>query len=167
MERMEEALNAWIEEQTQKGTSVVNRRIQEKAMRLFDELKPETETLIFHASKKWLMRFKKRFSLLNDETVAEDEISTSQEVGNELPRTGLFEVVLLNNQSSVEDDLQETTYATSMSLTSVDAILSSAQQLQDLVFQIDPSLERSSKFKNGLEILLQPYEELRKMFKKN
>ncbi|GJQ82688.1 hypothetical protein Trydic_g19700 [Trypoxylus dichotomus] len=167
MERMEEALNAWIEEQKQGETPVTNRRIREEAIRLFDQFKPATETLVFNASREWLRRFKKQFSLGSDETLGEDEIPINQAIGNELPTIGLFEVVLLKNEPNVEDDVQQTTYATSMSLTSVDSILSSAKQLQDLVFEVDPSLERSSKFKNGLENLLQPYEELRKKLRTN
>lgn len=85
---------------------------------------------------------------------------------NELTDTELLEI--LEGESSDEDDPQEattTTPTTSLTLDNVNKILSSAQ-LQDLVFDMDPSLERSLKFKNGLEGLLQPYKEVEKEIKK-
>ncbi|KAK9732033.1 hypothetical protein QE152_g13158 [Popillia japonica] len=69
---------------------------------------------------------------------------------------------LLEDQSSDEHDNEETatTMTKFLTLSDLNKIISTAQHLEDLVFQMDPSLERSLKFKNGLGGLLLRYKEI-------
>lgn len=71
LENMEKALYVWIEDQTKKRVPVSTQIIQEKAIRLYNSLKSDNESLTFQASKGWFERFKKRFSLHNVKIVGE------------------------------------------------------------------------------------------------
>lgn len=92
----------------------------------------------------------------------------------ELSETELLEI--LEDTSKDEGDTTDneitdeattnTMTSTTLTLTSVQNILRIAQQLQDVVYDEDPSLERSLKFSNGLNGLLQPYREIEKDLRK-
>lgn len=86
MQKMEKALNLWIEDQVQKGISLDGPTIRDKAKRLYDQIKQEViltsgesnmvKVTPFLASKGWFEKFKKRYNLhnvkLTNESISEN-----------------------------------------------------------------------------------------------
>lgn len=74
-----------------------------------------------------------------------------------------------DTEQSEHDPLEPTPEAprppAAITISHIKKIISIAQQLQDFVFDIDPSLERSLKFKSVLVSLLEPYKEMLKQLK--
>jgi hypothetical protein len=75
IEKMEKALNIWIEDRTQKRMPISTAIIREKALRLYNHFVQQADTPIdktaFSASKGWFENFKKRFSLHNVQITGE------------------------------------------------------------------------------------------------
>ena len=71
IEKMEKALNVWIEDQTQKKVPLSSLVIREKALRIYKHLEQGVGQSKFQASKGWLARFVHRHSLHNLKIVGE------------------------------------------------------------------------------------------------
>ncbi|XP_050503374.1 putative CENPB DNA-binding domain-containing protein 1 [Diabrotica virgifera virgifera] len=76
MEKMEELLIIWIEDNNTRRIPMSPMTIQEKALRIFEKLKKEdteesVEDVTFKASRGWFENFKKRFNLHNLEMKGE------------------------------------------------------------------------------------------------
>ncbi|KAI1888220.1 hypothetical protein AGOR_G00182770 [Albula goreensis] len=71
IEKMEKALNVWIEDQTQKKVTLNSAVIREQALRMYECLGGSSAWPAFQASKGWFERFLHRYSLRKRKLVGE------------------------------------------------------------------------------------------------
>lgn len=87
MEKMEELLNIWIENNKTQNIPMSQMDIQEKALSIFENLKngstdESTEDVTFQASRGWFEKFKKRFNFNMKGKVANANEISSKEYPN-------------------------------------------------------------------------------------
>lgn len=177
MDKMEQELFEWIQENLQKQLPLDSIIIKKKALEIFESMKESNKNssyIQFVASKGWFENFRKRFSLSKCKSLeSDDQEMISIDIDGEnyfselvdendyLAQPIFHETDLLEQPiDKVEDPKEGDEKIEEFPIEILKEGLDLAQQLDSFFTLNDPSCERASLFKRDLYQCLSPYLEL-------
>nr|XP_031830839.1 tigger transposable element-derived protein 1-like isoform X2 [Nomia melanderi] len=159
IENMEKALMIWMEDNIQKKIPMSSIMIREKAMHIFNRLREEASPIDkvdnFSASKGWYQKFKKRYSLRN--LLNEGDINDLL-VDRALTDTDLIHMISETQPNGECDSNYEET--DSFTADNLYKALQLATKLETAIVDIDPNIQRASKFQQDLKKCCSEYQQI-------